>query len=74
MFLARGDLGPGNLAASARIGYLTLFLFLIFFSELYDKFMLLSLVLSQGGIYFALRQTENQKNELPNMPTVANTL
>ena len=74
MFLARGDIELANLAASQRIGYLNLMLFLLTISELNHKFMLLSLVLSQGAIYFALRQTENQKDELPNMPTVTDTV
>ncbi len=74
MFLARGDIELANLAASQRIGFLTLMLFLLTFSEPYHKFMLLSLVLSQGAIYFALTQTENQTDQLPNMPSVAKTV
>ena len=74
MFLARGDMELANLAASQRIGFLTLMLFLLTFSEPYHKFMLLSLVLSQGAIYFALTQTENQTDQLPNMPSVAKTV
>ncbi|MGI9316686.1 MAG: O-antigen ligase family protein [bacterium] len=74
MFLDRGEVELANLAASQRIGYLTLMLFLLTLSEQYHKFMLLSLVLSQGAIYFALRQTENQRDELSNIPTVADTV
>jgi len=73
MFLARGDVELANLAASQRIGYLTLLLFLLTYSELNHKFMLLSLVLSQGAIYFALRQSENQMSESRNMSSVTNT-
>jgi O-antigen ligase len=74
MYLARGDTELANLAASQRIGFLTLMLFLLTFSEPYHKFMLLSLVLSQGAIYFAQRQTEKPMDELPSMPSVANTV
>lgn len=73
MFLARGNDELANLAASQRIGYLTLMIFLISFSEPYHKFMLLSFVLSHGAVYFARRQTENKMDDLPNMPTVAST-
>jgi O-antigen ligase len=71
MFFARGEAELANLTASQRIGFLTLMIFLVSYSELYHKFMLLSLVLSQGAIYFALKQSENIKDEIPNMPTVA---
>ncbi len=74
MFLARGEVEFANLAASQRIGFLTLMIFLITLSGLYHKFMLLSLVLSQGAIYFALKQSENNMDEPPNMPTAANTV
>lgn len=74
MFLTSGDIELANLAASARLAFLTLLLYMIFFSEIYHKFMLLSLVMSQGAIYFALRQTENQKDAHPVMTRVSNAV
>ena len=74
VFRDRGDFELANLAASQRIGFLTLLIFLLTLSEPNHKFMLLSLVLSQGAIYFALRQPENKMNESPSMPSVTNTV
>ena len=73
-FLARGDAELANLAASQRIAYLTLMLFLLSLSDQYHKFMLLSLVLSHGAIYFAQRQSEAQIDEKSKEPTAADAV
>lgn len=75
-FLATGDTELANLVASQRIGFFTLLVFLVTFSELYHKFMLLSLVLSQGAIYFAQTQvqTEKRMDEFPRIPTVSSSV
>ncbi len=73
-FLARGDPELANLTASWRIGFLTLMLFLLTFSELYHKYMLLSLAISQGAIYFAQRETDSETNDLADMPKITSTV
>ena len=72
-YAARGDPELANLVASQRIGFITLMLFLLTYSELYHKHMLLSLILSQGAIYFALKKTERETNQNPFVPTLPGT-
>ena len=60
-FLAKRDEELANLAASQRIGFFTLLAFLLTFSELYHKHMLLSLVLSQGALYIARHRSADKK-------------
>ena len=73
-FITNGDSELANLAASWRIGFITLMLFLLTFSELYHKYMLLSLAMSQGAIFFAQREADSGTNDLAEMPKITSTV
>lgn len=73
-FLTLGNLELANLVASQRIGFLTLLIFLLSFSELYHKFMLLSLVLSQGAIYFSQRRNLESRHQVTDNTAAVSTI
>lgn len=53
-----GDKEASNLAASYRMGFIILLLFLMVFSELYHKYMLLALAMSQVALTYAPKRQE----------------
>lgn len=73
VYESRGDPEMANLVASQRIGFVTLMLFLLTYSELYHKHMLLSLVLSQGAIYFTFAKEAVDNDRIKSDPVVGDT-
>ncbi len=59
-----GDKESANLAASYRMGFLILLFFLMVFSELYHKYMLLALAMSQVALTYApVREKASKSDE-----------
>jgi hypothetical protein len=53
MFAIRGDPAGADLVACYRIGFCVLLIFLLMLSDMYHKYLLLSVGLSQLALWFA---------------------
>ena len=63
MFCARGDRANAELVACYRIAFSVLLVFLLVLSEMYHKYMLLSLGLSQVAVHLAGRAVEAPRRD-----------